>query len=406
MGTAAEAKERSAVSHGRSGSEDTIPIAIVAGEVSGDLHGARLVEALRERDPRLVFSGMGGSRMRAAGVDLLADARETAVVGVAELWEKRKVLRAALARLRAHLTARRPALLVCVDFPDFNLLLARTARRLAIPVCYFISPQVWAWRRGRIRTIRRLVRKMLVLFPFEEPLYAAAGVDVTFVGHPLLDELADVPAREACRNRLGVEESATIVGLLPGSRIAEIRRHLPLLLDAAARIRAAEPGVVLMLGGTEATELTGVEDPVARSGLPIRVVRGRTHEVIRAADVVVAVSGTVTLEAAILGTPLVITYRLGAVSGWVARLIIHVPFVGLPNLIAGEGIVPELLQTSATPARLAGTVLEVLQSPARQTAMRRALADVRRRLGKPGAIDRAAEEVLAILPVRPVPPTC
>ncbi len=391
--------------HPGNGGYELVPVTIVAGEASGDLHGARLVEALRKRDPRLAFSGMGGPRMQAAGVHLLTDARETAVVGLVELWEKQRALRAAFSRLRMHLAVQRPALLICIDFPDFNLLLARKARRLGIPVCYFISPQVWAWRRGRIRTIRRLVRKMLVLFPFEEPLYAAAGVDVTFVGHPLLDELAGVPDRATCRSRLDLPQPLPVVGLLPGSRSAEIRRHLPVLLDAAARIRRTEPRVTLALGLADTADLQAVEDQVARSGAPVRIFQGRTHELMRSADFLLAVSGTVTLEAAILGTPLLITYRLGFLSASLLRLLVRVRFAGLPNLLADDAIVPELLQNDATPERLAATALEILRSPARQEGMRSALADVRRRLGKPGAIARAAEEVLALLPTRSATPT-
>jgi lipid-A-disaccharide synthase len=304
----------------------------------------------------------------------------------------------ALRTLREHLAEAKPALLICIDFPDFNLLLARTAYRLGIPVCYFISPQVWAWRRGRVRTIRRLVRKMLVLFPFEEALYRGAGVDVAFVGHPLLDTLAAVPSRERCRERLGIRDEARILGVLPGSRAAEIRRHLPLLLDAAAKIRAEEPGIGLVLGLGDTADRTAVEAVVAEAYVPVQVVQGRTPEVMRAADFLLAVSGTVTLEAAILGTPMLITYRLGLLSYWIARMLIRVRFVGLPNLVAGEGIVPELLQDDATPGRLAATALEVLRSPDRTARMREALAEVRRRLGEPGAVDRAAREILALLP--------
>ena len=384
----------------QSGVGDSAPvrIVVVAGEASGDLHGAGLVEALRRHAPGLAFSGMGGVRMRAAGVRLLADAGETAVVGVSELWEKRRALRSALRALRGHLAEASPALLICIDFPDFNLLLARTARRLGIPVCYFISPQVWAWRRGRVRTIRRLVRKMLVLFPFEETLYRAAGVDVAFVGHPLLDTLATVPPRERCRERLGVADGVKVLGLLPGSRAAEIRRHLPLLLEAAGRVRAEESGVAVLLGLSDMADRPAVEAAVARARVAVQVIQGRTHEVMRAADFLMAVSGTVTLEAAVLETPMLITYRLGRLSYWLARLLVRVPFVGLPNLVADRGIVPELLQHDATPQRLAATALDILRSPARQGTMRAALADVRRRLGEPGALDRAAREIVRLLP--------
>jgi len=398
IGVAGPAKGSGTVSEGQAGPSVGARIVVVAGEASGDLHGAALVEALRQQAPQLTFSGMGGLRMRSAGVRLLADAGETAVVGLSELWEKRRALRAALRTLRGHLAEAGPALLICIDFPDFNLLLARTARRLGIPVCYFISPQVWAWRRGRVRTIRRLVRKMLVLFPFEESLYRAAGVDVSFVGHPLLDALATVPPRERCRERLGVADGVKILGLLPGSRAAEIRRHLPLLLSAAARVRSEEPGVAVLLGLSDTADKPAVEAVVADAGVPVQMIQGHTHEVIRAADFLLAVSGTVTLEAAILETPMLITYRVGTLTWWLARLLVRVRFAGLPNLLAGEGIVPELLQHDATSERLAGTALEILRSPARQGEMRTALADVRRRLGERGAVERAAREVLTLLP--------
>lgn len=371
---------------------------MVAGEASGDLHGGRLVEALRRLAPHLVVEGMGGLRMREAGVHLLADARETAVVGLTELWEKRRTLSGALTRLREHLRRVRPALLICIDFPDFNLLLARTAHRYGIPVCYFISPQVWAWRRGRIRTIRRLVRKMLVLFPFEEALYRQAGVDVTFVGHPLLDVLTAAPSREACRAALGVPDASPVLGLLPGSRTAEVRRHLPLLLAAASRLIAANPGLHLLLGLAPTQDRRAIEPTVAASPVQVQVVHGRTHEVIRAADLLLAVSGTVTLEAAILGTPMIITYRMGLFSAIVAGLLVRVRHIGLPNLVAGQEIVPELLQLQATPERLAAAASEILSSPERRARMRIALAEVRGRLGMPGATERAAREVLALLP--------
>ncbi|MFB3820246.1 MAG: lipid-A-disaccharide synthase, partial [Candidatus Methylomirabilales bacterium] len=312
-------------------------ILLVAGEASGDLHAGRLAAALRARRPELDIAGMGGEEMRAAGVRLLVDAKDTAVVGLTELWARRQALRAALRRLRSHLAEARPSLLICVDFPDFNLLLARAAHRLGVPVCYFISPQVWAWRRGRVKTIRRLVRRMLVLFPFEESLYRDAQVPVRFVGHPLLDVLADAPPRPAARAALGIPPEARVVGLLPGSRVAEIGRHLPLLLRAAEHLRAARPDLGVVVGLAQHLD----PDPVARMAgrAGARVVQGRTHALIRASDVLLAVSGTVTLEAAILGTPMVITYRLGWLSWLLARLLVRVRFIGLPNLVAERAVV-------------------------------------------------------------------
>jgi lipid-A-disaccharide synthase len=241
---------------------------------------------------------------------------------------------------------------------------------------------------------------MLVLFPFEEPLYREAGVDVTFVGHPLLDILAEVPPREVCRRSLVLPPTAEAVGLLPGSREAEIARHLPLLLDAAGRIRAARPDTELLLGLAATADRGRAEAAVAASGVLVRVFQGRTHEVVRAADLILAVSGTVTLETAILGTPLLITYRLGLLSWLVARLLVTVKFAGLPNLVAGRSIAPELLQFDATPERLSAEALRLLASPERLAEMRRALADVRGRLGERGAAERAAREILTLLAER------
>jgi lipid-A-disaccharide synthase len=371
-------------------------ILLVAGEASGDLHAGRLAAALRARDAGLDIAGMGGPHMRAAGVRVLVDASQTAVVGLTELWDRRQALRSALRRLRDHLTAERPSLLVCVDFPDFNLLLARTAHRLGIPVCYFISPQVWAWRRGRVRTIRRLVRQMLVFFPFEERLYREAGIPVRFVGHPLLDVLADAPDRQAARQALGIPADTPTVVLLPGSRLTEIDRHLPLLLAAGRRMRVVCPGLRLVVALAPHLDPAAATKAAADAGAD--VVHGRTTAAMRAADVLLAVSGTVTLEAAILGTPMVITYRLGLLSWLVGRLLVRVRFIGLPNLVAGRAVVPELIQFEATPERLARAGLDLLLSPDRAARTRTELAAVGRALGQPGAAERAAAEILALLP--------
>jgi lipid-A-disaccharide synthase len=236
---------------------------------------------------------------------------------------------------------------------------------------------------------------MLVLFPFEETLYREAGVPVRFVGHPLLDITADAPDRAAARAMLGIPAGACVVGLLPGSRIAEIERHLPLLLAAGTQVRATRPEATLLLG--LAPHLDAAFPTKAAADAGARLVHGQTHALIRASDLVLEVSGTVTLETAILGTPLVITYRAGSLTWLLARLLVRVRFVGLPNLVAGRPIVPELLQSSATPERLAAEALAILGSPERAARMRDDLAEVRRRLGDPGAVERAAHEVLDLL---------
>jgi lipid-A-disaccharide synthase len=286
---------------------------------------------------------------------------------------------------------------VLIDFPDFNIPLGRRARRRGIPVVYFISPQVWAWRRGRVRALRRMVRKMLVIFPFEEALYRRAGVDVTFVGHPLLDRLQGVPPREEARRALGLGPAERVVALLPGSRRSEVRRHLPLLLRAAARLAADCGPLAAVVAVADGVPLALVEGLVAGAPIAVRLVQGHTYEVLRAADVSLVVSGTATLEAALLGAPMVIAYRMSTLSFALAALLVRVPYIGMANLVAGRGIVPELIQWRATPGRLAAAARALLEDPRAREAMQAGFREVRARLGDPGAPARAAREILAVL---------
>src|SRR6266850_1391813 len=281
-------------------------IMLVAGEASGDLHGAGLCRALRGLDPRCRLFGMGGTRMATAGMDLLVDVTANAVVGGSEAIGQVPRLYRAYRGLRAVLSgADRPAVLVLIDFPEFNLRLARAARRACVPVVYFIPPQVWAWRAGRVKTIRRFVSLVLAVFPFEAPLYRRAGVPVEFVGHPLLDQLQGAPTREAARRRLGLDERTAVVGLLPGSRHQEVVRVLPAMRGAAAEVLRAAPGTRFVLGLAPTIPRDLVAQHLA-GGPPVEIVEGQTHAAIRAADLALITSGTVTLEAALLGTPMVV----------------------------------------------------------------------------------------------------
>ncbi len=372
-------------------------IFLVAGEASGDLHGAALAQAMRAANPGVRLLGMGGPRMAAAGVEVLVSYQEVAVVGLTEVVSHGGEILRAFRRLTQALDRHRPALVVLIDFPDFNIPLGRRARRRGIPVVYFISPQVWAWRRGRLRTLRRIVRKMLVIFPFEEPLYRAAGIDVTFVGHPLLDRLEGVPGREEARRALGVGAAERLVALLPGSRRSEVRRHLPLLLAAAGRLAVQAGPLTALVAVADGVPRALVEGLAARPPLPVRLVAGCTYEALRAADVSLVVSGTATLEAALLGAPMVITYRMSSLSFALAALLVRVPYIGMANLVAGRGIVPELIQWRATPARLADAARALLEDPKAREAMQAGFREVRERLGEPGAPARAAQEILGLL---------
>ena len=374
-------------------------ILLSAGEASGDLLGAELAAELQRRAPGLELAGMGGDRMGASGVALAVHARDVAVVGLTEAVGRLPRLWRAYRLLTGMLRDPRPDLLVCIDFPEFNLLLARAAARVGVPVCYYVSPQVWAWRPGRIRTLRRLVRAMLVIFPFEEALYREAGVPVLFVGHPVLDRVKTVPPRELCRTRLGLTGTERLVGLLPGSREAEVRRHLPVMAEAAIRIERALPGTrfAVAVADTLSPDRVAALLP-SHKGANFRLVRGDTYGVIRAADLIVTASGTATLEAGVLGTPLVVIYKVSRLTYLAGRLLVRIPFIGMVNLVAGRRVAPELIQGDATPERIAAEALKLLADPARLAAVRAELRRLPGLLGEGGAAGRAAEAALACLP--------
>jgi lipid-A-disaccharide synthase len=377
---------------------DTAPIMIVAGEASGDLHGATLCRGLRTLAPARPLVGMGGGRMAAAGMDRLADVTAAAVTGGTEAIRPLPTLLRAWRRLRAALLGpERPAALVLIDFPEFNLRLARLARRAGIPVVYFIPPQVWAWRPWRIRAIVRRVSLVLAVLPFEVALYRTAGARVEFVGHPVLDALVDAPTREAARRRLGLDPDATVVGLLPGSRAQEVERTLPVLHGAAARIAAERPEtrfVLAAVGGEAEPDPGSLLRDVAP---PVRVVRGDTYAVMRAADLLLVNSGTATLEAAMLGAPMIVCYRLSRLTEAWARLLVRVPWISLANITLGRGVVPELYQRAFTVERVAAEALRLLGTPGALDAQREAFRELGGALGSPGVGLRAARCIVSLL---------
>ena len=376
---------------------DAAAIMVVAGEASGDLHGATLCHALRALAPARPLVGMGGERMAAAGLDRLADVTGAAVIGGTEAFGPLPTLLRAWRTLRAVLRGPQPpAALVLIDFPEFNMRLARVARRVGIPVVYFIPPQVWAWRPWRTRAIARRVSLVLAVFPFEPAIYRKAGARVEFVGHPVLDALLDAPTREAARCRLGVDAGATIVGLLPGSRAQEIERTLPVLHAASARIVAARPDTRFVLAAVGGAAGPDPAEILRGAPPPVRVVRGDTYAVMRAADVLLVNSGTATLEAALLGTPMVVCYRMSRLSEAWVRLLVRVPWISLANITLGRAIVPEVYQRAFTPARVATEALALLDSPAARDAQRAAFRELGGMLGEPGVGLRAARHIVAL----------
>jgi lipid-A-disaccharide synthase len=359
-------------------------VMIVAGEASGDQHAARLVRRLRARSPGIAFHGMGGRALREAGVELLVDSTELAVVGVVEVLRHYPRLKAALERLRQTLRERRPDLLVLVDYPDFNLRLARTAKALGIPVLYYVSPQVWAWRRGRVETIARLVDHMAVIFPFEVEIYRAAGVPVTFTGHPLAETVR--PDRDAADTlrRWGLEPGRRTVALLPGSRRSEIRRLLVPALEAARRLHRRDPSLQFILPLAPGLDEAALAPWLADRGLPLALAREDTVNAVAASAAALTASGTATLVVGLLGTPLVIYYKVAWPTYLLGRLLVRgVRHIGMVNVLAGRAIAPEFIQHEARPERLADALWELLERPEAAATMRRELADLRGLLQRP-----------------------
>jgi lipid-A-disaccharide synthase len=370
-------------------------VMIVAGEASGDLHGAGLCRALRALAPACRLIGMGGVRMAAAGLDVIADVTSAAAVGHTEAMGKLPILFRAYRRLRARLEGPdRPDALVLIDFPEFNLRLARAARRAEVPVIYYIPPQIWAWRAGRLHTIRQRVDLVLAVLPFEPALYRRGGVPVDFVGHPVVDALVGAPSRNDARARLGLGDDDLVIGLLPGSRATEVERHLPAMREATEHIVAVHPRARFLLARAPTVDATIVRD---HAGPSVQIVEEGTHTVVRSADVLLATSGTVTLEAALLGTPMVVCYRLSWLSEALTRLLIRVPWISLANLTLGRGVIPELYREGTTGEGLAREALRLLDDPGARGAQREAFTELSGLLGEPGVSTRAARRVLALV---------
>jgi lipid-A-disaccharide synthase len=366
---------------------------VVAGEASGDLHGARLLAELRRRVPDLKAFGLGGDEMRAAGLEAVAHSSEISVVGITEVLRILPRARQIFAALLREVDRRRPGLAVLIDFPDFNLRLARKLKERGLKVVYYISPQVWAWRRGRIKAISRLVDRMLVLFPFEVDFYRGHGVDVVHVGHPLVDEVPVLPQAWDGDQPAG---SPYRIALLPGSRRSEVEALLPTLLEAARRLAGRLPVEVRIIKApTISADL--LEEVVELAGLPVEVVGEDRFAAVADSHLALCASGTATLEVGLLGTPMIMVYRLASWTYALARLMVHLPNVSLVNLVSGSRVVPELIQGEANPERIASEAARLLTDAGERNRMREALAGVRGRLGEGGASRRAAAEVAAML---------
>jgi lipid-A-disaccharide synthase len=363
-------------------------ILISAGEASSDMYAARLATALRERIGAQFF-GMGGPRMAEAGVDLIADYHEVAVVGISEVLHKIPTVIGVQRRIASEAKKRRPALAILVDSPGTHLGVARRLKNIGIPVGYFIGPQVWAWRSGRVRVVKRLVKRMVVIFPFEEKFYRDAGVPVDFVGHPLVDIVRPTMTRKEFASRHGLDASRPIVTLLPGSRRSEIEQHYPRILEACSRLSNI-PGIQFVHAAAPGLN-ADIFAHYGVSSVIVKRVEGATYDALSAADCAIIASGTATVEAALLGTPMVVVYRVTPASAFILRRMIRSPFIGMVNLIAGKSVASELIQDRFTPAAVEFEVRRILESAETKAKAKAGLAEVRAKLGPGGAIERAAD---------------
>jgi lipid-A-disaccharide synthase len=377
-----------------------ITLLLSAGEASGDMYAARLATALRQRMDVAIF-GMGGPQMRAAGVEIVTDYSEVSVVGITEVLKRLPSLTRTMGRLVDEAERRRPALAILTDFPGFHLRLARKLRPKGIHNVYYICPQFWAWRPWRVNLVRRRFALALCIFPFEEKFYADAGAPVKFIGHPLVGNVNATMTRELFCKKYGLDQESSIVTILPGSRRGEIAHHVPVLVEALGEIRRTLPGsfevVIAVAAGLDVAQLKA-EFP---SELRARVIEGDTYNALAAAELAIVSSGTATVETALLGTSMIVVYRL---SPWTARLakpLVRTKFFSMVNLIAGRAVVPELIQDDFTPQRVAEEARKLLiaseEGKERVEEMSRGLAEVRRLLGPPGAVERAADAIAALL---------
>ncbi len=371
-------------------------VMLVAGEASGDMHGAELAHRLRQ-EAGITSIGMGSRHMQAAGVELVVDSSNIAVVGLFEVLAHWSEIQAALKVLRATLVARRPDLLVLIDYPEFNLKLAETAKALGIPVLFYVSPQVWAWRPKRIHKIGRRIDHMAVIFPFEVDFYRRAGIPVTYVGHPLARRVKAGLDRETALRRFGLDTRLKTVALMPGSRNSEIKRLLPVLIAAAQRIRQDISDVQFLLPAAPTLDARELQRTVDASGLPIPVVQGHTYDAINASDIAITASGTATLEIALLRTPMIVIYKVSPLSYAILKRLIRIKQIALANIIAGQQIVPELIQSEATAQGIAAEAVHLLTDTAYHQRMSLDLDTVKRNLGQEDGIAGICKLVLKLL---------
>lgn len=368
-----------------------------AGEASGEQHAAHMFRELKKKRPDLQGIGMGGRAMRDAGIDVRYDSSNIAVIGVFEVVKHYWEIDRALKMMQRIAAEERPNLLVCVDYKEFNFKLARFAKRSGIKVLFYVSPQVWAWRPGRVKKYGRAIDMMAVIFPFETAYYEAENVPVRYVGHPSVDKVHPRYRKDDDFKRFELDRRRPIIGLLPGSRVHEIERMLPVMLEAAKKIRAERPYAQFILPQAQSISDQLLRSYLDQTDLGIQIIKNEPYDVIQCCDVVITTSGTATLEIALLQVPMVIVYKLAELTYWLGRWLVKTPFIGLPNIIAGRAIIKELIQHDASACNIAEEILKILTDEEYNITMRRALAEVKERLGDGGGSKNMADLALEML---------
>jgi len=372
-------------------------IVIVVGEGSGDAHAARVITHLKQHEPSINIKGIGGENLREAGVEIVTDFSELAVMGLIEVLKRYRKIKAIFNQMVHLLKAEKPDLLILVDYPGFNLKLAKEAKKIGVPVLYYISPKVWAWRAGRVKTIKKSVDHMAVLFPFEVPIYEAESIPVTCVGHPLVDAVTVKHSNSQAKEKLGFEAKRLILGVFPGSRESEVKTLLPIMLDAAKKLQKTQKNIDIVLPVAQGLDLTAINTIVATSTIDVNIIEDDFYTVTTACDAIVAASGTVTLEIALLGVPHFIVYRVSPLSYSILSRFIKIPYVGLCNIVTGKNLVLELLQNDVTAIRLAEELTPLLQKKDAKKKAEEIQQQIRAALGQAGGADNAAKLIIKLL---------
>lgn len=370
---------------------------LVAGEASGDQHAASLFLELKKCLPDVRGIGMGGRKMAEAGIDIRYDSSEIGVIGLVEVLKHYGDIKRALTSMQTIVCEEKPDLLICVDYKEFNFKLAKKATDCGVKVLFYVSPQVWAWRPGRIKKYGKVIDRMAVIFPFEVPFYEREGISVRFVGHPLAEKVHPTERRQTVMKRLRLDADRPVVGLLPGSRTNEIKRLMPVMRATAERLAKRFPGIQFVLLQADSVSDEALDPHLQGPRQPIKVIKGQAYDVLQCCDAVITTSGTATLEIALMGVPMAVVYRLAPLTYLIGRMLIRVPYIGLPNIVAGRRIVQEFIQNEARPERIAPEIERILTDRDYARSMRQALRTVKEKLGTGGGSERMAKLVLEML---------